>query len=306
MGDRGDQSIKSKVHKVFKVMQNKSLKFKAYLIIFLTVANVFIWYAVSRENREGILTVSFLDVGQGDAIFIDAPNGDQILIDGGPDKKVLRSLGGAIPFYDRSIDLLALTHPHADHLAGLLEVLPRYSVLGFLSSGTKAKTPEYFSLTNYLGTKRPSGMQEVVAKRGTKINLGDGAYIDVLLPITDVASSSPHDGMAVYRLVYGKTSFLFAGDMEKGMENYLVAADGAKLKSDVLKVGHHGSKNSTSEAFLGYVSPKYAVISVGVDNTYGHPAEETIIELEKFGAEVLRTDKLGTVTIKSDGEKISL
>lgn len=283
---------------------DKKVKTKIYIICFLTIANVFTWYAVFREDRQGILTVSFLNVGQGDAIFIDAPNGNQILLDGGPDKSVLRELGSVMPFYDRSIDLLALSHPHSDHLAGLSDVLSRYSVLGFISSGTKVKIPEYVSLHSYLEAEPPSEVKKIVARRGMKIDMGEGVIIDVLLPAIDVASSTPHDGMMVLRLNYGDTSFLFTGDMEKEMENYLLAVENKKLKSDVLKIGHHGSKNSTGESFLGYVAPKEVVISVGAKNMYGHPADETIKRLNNFGINILRTDNDGTVTIKSDGDKI--
>ena len=280
---------------------DKKDKIKLYAICFLVLLNTLIWYVVYCEDRRGILTVSFLDVGQGDAIFIDAPNGNQVLLDGGPDKSVLRQLSSAMPFYDRSIDLVALSHPHSDHTIGLVDILFRYSVLGFISSGTKAKTPEYISLKKEVSDLN---IKDIVARRGMKIDLGDGAIMDVLLPAEDVASSTPHDGMLVIKLNYGKTSFLFTGDMENGLENYLAMSDGKNLKSDVLKVGHHGSRNSTSELFLGLVSPEDAVISVGADNKYGHPANETINILGNFGAQIFRTDKDGSVTIESDGEKM--
>lgn len=278
--------------------------FKIYALGVLIIANALVWYAVFREDRRGVLTVSFLDVGQGDSIFIDAPNGNQILLDGGPDKKVLRALSNVMPFYDREIDLLALSHPHIDHLTGFIDVLDRYSVSGFLNSGTKTQTPEYFAFRNHLEVQPPSGIREIIAKRGMIVDLGDDVYLDVLLPTGDATNLPPHDGMMVTRLRYGNTAVLFTGDMEQGLENYLVSLDGAKLKSDILKVGHHGSKTSTYEALLGYVAPKYAVISVGKNNMYRHPNEATLARLTNFGIPILRTDESGTITFKSDGEKV--
>lgn len=288
-------------------MNSEKLKnsFKIYAFIVLILANALVWYAVFREDRQGILTVSFLDVGQGDSIFIDAPNGNQILLDGGPNKKVLSELSGVMPFYDREIDLLALSHSHVDHFTGFIDVLNRYLVSGFLSSGTKVKTPEYSAMRSYLDVTQPSGIKEIIAKRGMVVDLGDDVYLDVLLPVGDATNLEPHDGMMVTRLRYGNTAVLFTGDMEQGLENYLVSLDGAKLKSDILKVGHHGSKTSTYEALLGNVSPKYAVISVGKGNLYHHPNDETIKRLTDFGIPIIRTDESGTITFKSDGEKIA-
>ncbi len=281
-------------------MRNKNTRFIVYLICVLFFSNLFIWYAVLKEDREGILTVYFFDVGQGDAIFIDTPNGNQILLDGGPDKKVLREIGKSMPFYDRSIDLLALSHPHSDHLSGLLNVFPRYNVFGFLSSGTQVKTSEYFILKKeFLGK-----VKDVIARSGMIADFGGGVFLEVLYPAGDVSSSSPHDGMLVARLVYGKTSFLLMGDTENGLEKYLLSVNKQNLKSNVLKVAHHGSKTSTSEFFVSAVSPKYAVISSGKNNKYGHPSEKTLDVLNKFDVKILRTDVLGTIVIKSDGEKV--
>jgi competence protein ComEC len=262
-----------------------------------------IWYAVYKEDRGGILTVSFLDVGQGDAIFIDTPNGNQVLIDGGPDKKVIRSLNKVMPFYDRSIDLVALSHPHKDHVAGLLEIFSRYLVSGFLESGVSVKTPEYVLLKKIVAD---SGAKSVEALRGMKIDLGGGAVMEVLLPGPLASKTDPHDGMMVLRLVYGETSYLLTGDLEKGIENMLVYVDGEKLESNVLKVGHHGTRNGSYAPLVGNVKPAYAVISVGNNNSYGHPAPETLRRFEDFEIPVLRTDEEGTITFKSDGKLLTL
>ena len=273
--------------------------FKYYFLGSLFLGAIFVWYAVFAETRSG-LKVAFLDVGQGDAIFIEAPNSNQILIDGGPNKAVLRELSKQMPFYDRSVDAVILTHPHLDHYAGLNEVMKKYKVNLEIDSGTKNKGAGFFEFENLVKDKN---IKRLYAKRGMRINLDKDLYLDILLPVVNNENLSEHDGMLVSRLVYKNNSFLLTGDMEDNLENYLlVLGDG--LKSDVLKVGHHGSKTSTSESFLGWVNPDLAVISVGKGNKYGHPHKEVAERLVRFEIPILRTDEKGTVVVKSDGEKI--
>ena len=145
--------------------------------------------------------------------------------------------------------------------------------------------------------------------RGSEVDIGGGAKLAVIFPDRDVAGVSPHGGVLVLGLTFGETSVLFTGDMEDPVENYLTRLDGqipsGSLKSDVLKVGHHGSRTSTGERFLGYVSPKHAVISSGTDNSYGHPHQATLDTLERFEVETLRTDWQGTIVMRSDGQEIN-
>ncbi len=245
--------------------------------------------------------VAFLDVGQGDAIFIQAENGNQILLDGGPNKAVLRQLSKVMPFYDRSIDMIINSHPHADHLAGLVEVLKRYDVNSAIQPGTNSNTPEFQEWENLLVDKK---IPHFYGKRGMKINLDKNLYLEILLPAIDAKNLDPHAGMLVAKLVYGNTSYLLMGDAEKPIENYLVSLEGAGLKTNILKIGHHGSSKSTSESLLGFGAPQYAIISVGKDNSYGHPHKETLNILNQFGISILRTDELGAIKTKSDGENI--
>ena len=283
------------------MMEKIRCNIKWYFLGGLFLATALTWYVVYREDRHGIMTVAFLDVGQGDAIFIEAPNGNQILLDGGPDRKILKSLGAVMPFYDRSIDLLALSHPHLDHFGGFISVVPRYSIGGFVNSGVRDLDPQYGILQRDLAEKN---IKTLMLRRGQQIDMGDGVILDVLLPDRDVSDFKAHDGMLVMRLSYGKTSIMLTGDMEASLENYLVMLDREGLRSQVLKVGHHGSKTSTSLPFLGFVSPTYAVISVGAGNMYGHPNKETLDSLDRFGVKTFRTDISGTIILKSDGEEI--
>lgn len=284
-----------------------SAKFKKYFHLYflggLIFLNFFVWYAILAEDRGGILTVSIFDIGQGDAIFIEAPNGNQILIDGGPDNKILRRLGETLPFYDRSIDTLIVSNPDKDHIAGLIDVLRRYKIDKVIEPGTVSETAVYDELKNEIEKEKAD---KILARRGKRLVLDgkNGVFIDILFPDRDVPGVSTNDGSIVARLIYGGTAFLLTGDSPKTVENYLVSLDGAKLRSNVLKVGHHGSKTSTGEALLGYVLPEYAVISSGKNNKYGHPHKETTNSLQKFNIPYFNTATVGTIVFQSDGNKV--
>lgn len=286
-----------------QLLFSKIKKQSKYLFLFiLLLTAVLVWYAVYEESRSGLM-VAFLDVGQGDSIFIQAENGNQILLDGGPNKAVLRQLSKIMPFYDRSIDMVISSHPHADHLAGLVEVLKRYDISSAVESGTNPNTPEYQEWKNLLGDKK---IPHFYGKRGMKINLDKNLYLEILLPAVDAQNLDPHPGMLVAKLIYNNTSYLLMGDAEKSLENYLVSLEGAGLKTNILKIGHHGSSKSTSENLLGFSAPQYAIISVGKDNSYGHPHKETLNILNEFGIAILRTDESGAIKTKSDGENVSI
>jgi competence protein ComEC len=273
-----------------------------YLVALLIAANVLIYYAIAVEKKSA-LTVAFLDIGQGDAIFIESPTGTQVLVDGGPNASVLRELGRVMPFYDRSIDMLIVTNPDQDHFAGFLDVLERYEVARVLEPGTVGASDLYAELQKAIKNEETT---HSLARRGQVIDLGGGTYLKILFPDRDVAGLSPNDGSIVMQLIYGETEILLTGDTTARIEEYLVSLEGEALQSDVLKVAHHGSRTSTSPLFVAEVSPKYAVISNGKDNRYGHPHQETLDTLEKIGATVFRTDEYGTIILTSDGERVEV
>ncbi len=279
----------------------RSVQIQAIGILVLLVTSFFVSYAMLREERGGILTVSFLDVGQGDSIFIDAPSGRQVLIDGGPDTSVLRELSKVIPWYDRSIDVMIPTHPDADHVSGLVDVLSRYRVSYIIHSDVEGDTATAEALMRSITTE---GGQRIVAQRGQIINLGRGAYLEVLFPDRSVAHVDTNTGCVVARLVYGATAFMFSCDAPQSIEKYLVRLDGKALHSDVLKAGHHGSKTSSSAVFVGFVDPAYAVYSRGCDNSYGHPNKETIDTFARFAVPTFDTCEDGMVTFVSDGKTV--
>ena len=219
-------------------------------------------------------------------------------------------LGREMPFWDRSIDMLVLTHPHADHLDGLLEVFKRYDVSAVLTSGAAHSIPEYQEWAELLKEK---GVNTIIAKAGQRIDAGSGVAFDVLAPFEDFSGQSPknpHDASVVMRLVHGENSILFMGDAEKSIERRLLFESlNSKffiLNSRILKVGHHGSKTSTSDEFLRAVSPEISVIQAGRKNRYGHPTQEVLDRLALVGAKIFRNDLDGDVTIESDGTALDI
>lgn len=278
--------------------------FRKHILLFfvgiLFAANFFIWYAVSAE-RYGELTVAFLDVGQGDAIFIESPTGKQILLDGGPDGSVLSRIGALMPFYDRSIDMLIVSNPDKDHFAGFIDVLKNYQVGEIMEPGTVSQTAIY---RVFKDTAEEKKVKDITARRGMVIDLGGGAHLNILFPDRDASGLSINEGSIIAELVYGNTSFLLEGDAPQNIENYLVSLDGKNLDVDVLKLGHHGSKTSSGDALLAVSSPEYAVISAGLHNKYGHPHKEVLERLAKYNIPALGTYKDGTIVFESNGERL--
>lgn len=272
-----------------------------YFLGALALACFAVWSAVFyTEAHRGRVFLHFLDVGQGDAIFIEAPNGNQVLVDGGPDSTVIARLGEVMPFWDRSIDLVVLTHPHADHLDGLVEVLKRYDVDLVMATGVNHTIPEYEEWHSLL---RKKSVEVVTARAGQKVRLAENTHLNILAPLEDWKGKSPrdiHDAMVISKLIYASTAALLVGDAERPLERQLIAS-GTDINVDILKVGHHGSKTSTSAEFLRATSPGVAVISAGRRNRYGHPAQEVLDRLTSYGVAVYRTDTAGIIAFVSDG-----
>lgn len=251
------------------------------------------------------LQVSFLDVGQGDAVLIMTPAGQQVLIDGGPDPDVAcQRLGGELPFWDKSLDLVVLTHCHDDHLAGLIGVLQQYRVGQVLESGWGGG-PLY---REWLARVADRGIPWTAARAGQEFDLGEGIALQVLYPFDEPvegAESEANSNSLVLRLTWKEVSFLLAGDADTEAEKHILYEGAAAgLRSDVLKVGHHGSLSSTSPAFLAAVDPQVAVISVGAGNLFGHPAESTLAALGEADAALYRTDLHGAITFTTDGDRL--
>jgi competence protein ComEC len=254
---------------------------------------------------DGRLHVAFLDVGQGDAILITTPAGRQILVDGGPSPAALgASLAREMPFWDRSLDLLILTHADKDHMAGLAEVLARYRVGGWLDNGRASQEPLY---VQSLATLEGAGIPRQAVAAGDRLEMDQGAVLTVLHPPRgDLpgALAEDNEGSLVLRLTWGEAAFLLTGDLGAAGEAHLLAS-GQPLDADVLKVAHHGSGSATGRDFLQAVAPRFAVISVALDNLFGHPDPALLERLgEVPDLAVLRTDEAGTVEFITDGERL--
>lgn len=271
--------------------------FRFIPLALLIVANIFVWTVPVHRG----MTVSFLNIGQGDSIFIQSPTGVQLLVDGGPDSSVLRELGKQMPFWDRSIDAVMESHPDKDHIGGLTDVFQRYNVKTFFEPGIPNDTQATVSLESAVKTE---GSQDILARRGMRLDLGGGAYADILFPDRDVSKGPTNDGSIVMHLVYGNTSFLLNGDSPQKIEQYLVSLDPKSLKSDVLKAGHHGSKNSSAPEYVEAVNPAYGVFSRGCNNRYGHPAAEVVALFQQLKIPTFDTCKDGTITFQSNGKTL--
>jgi len=271
-------------HLLQKGMVRKSL------VVALVIVLVLVWAAVF-SLPDGRLHVTFLDVGQGDAIFIQTPTGRRILIDGGPSPALaLQALGRRLPFYDRRIDLVLLTHPHDDHLRGLLAVVERYGVRQALSGSTSGSASSGVA-AQWQQVLQDRGIPLLAVAQPLQIDLGDGPVMQVL------PSAVEGETWLVARLVWQDTSFLLTGDLE---------ADGLRQLANggctVLKVSHHGSADALDKDLLAVMQPDLAVISVGADNRFGHPAESTLALLSQKGVQTLRTDQAGDIEVTVDGQ----
>ena len=258
--------------------------------------------ATLSENKN-LLTVAFLDVGQGDAIFIESPEGVQMLIDGGPNASVVRKLAEVMPSFDMDLDIVLATHPDADHIGGLVDVLERYDVEMVIRTESENDSSVSRTFTELVNAE---GAKVVYARKGQEVALGASTTIEILFPETDTSDMESNTSSIVLKLTHGETAFLLTGDSPKNIEEYLVLTEGEHLRSTVLKAGHHGSRTSTSELFLAEVQPEYAVVSAGKDNRYGHPHVEVTDALFNAGVEVLSTADIGTIVFTSDGETVKV
>lgn len=253
----------------------------------------------SREND--LLTVAFLDVGQGDAIYIETFDGVQLLIDGGPNSSVLRQLSEFMPTLDRSLDVVLATHSDKDHIGGLVDVLQSYQIDHVILTENTNDTAVAKAFSTAVENEK---VNTIMARTGQEINLGASTTLLIYSPETNPEAWESNAASIVAQLRYGSVEFMLTGDAGVDIEEYLAKNYGDLLDSEVLKLGHHGSRTSTSDLFLDIVTPLYAVVSAGKDNSYGHPHNEVVDRLNMRDINIVSTAELGTVVFKSDGEKV--
>lgn len=228
------------------------------------------------------------------------------MVDGGPSgSRTENELSKELPFYDRHLDLIILTHPDADHVAGFQSILEDYKVDQVMEPGSNTDTATYKKIEETIAARQ---IPKTLSRRGMRIVLDQRRkiYLSILFPDRNVSHFETNDSSIVARLTYGHDSFLLTGDSPQKIEKYLVSIDGANLKSDVLKPGHHGSKTSTSDEYVALVQPTYAVISAGLNNRYGFPHQQVLDILNKHHIQILKTYENGTIVFRSDGEHLTI
>lgn len=292
-----------------KTMKKHKGNKKAQLITIIVFAIIAIFSAFFGKdivennlgNTKGNIEISYLDVGQGDAAYIRVNDLD-ILIDAGPrsdSDKLMKQLE------EKNIDdfeIVIATHPHEDHIGGMVKVFEKYDVESFYMPKVTNTTKTFENMINAVSKE---GLKAKVIKEGTSFDLGNGAKIEVYSPIYE-SYEEFNDYSPIMKLTFGNTSYMFTGDAEAHAEQEVVAKYPKNLDADVLKFGHHGSSTSSTKEFVEAVSPEYGVISCGVDNKYGHPHRETLQTIDTQGIKAYRTDKQGQITITSDGNTISV
>ncbi len=275
----------------------KSIRY--FLFAFFLAANLALILAF-YSGKSGAASWTFFDVGQGDAILL-ASGQSQLLLDGGPGAELADKVGRAMPLWDRKIEIVAVTHPQSDHLRGLVDIIESFEV-----GAVYLSFDEYDSnlFRDFIAAAEAAGIPIVRAAAGQKIALGE-FDIEVIWPDGEESGrKNDNYGYIVMIAEAGVKVLLFTGDIEKGPEAALVGSAREKLDADILKVAHHGSETSSGEDFLRAVSPRYAVISVGAGNSYGHPSAAVLDRLK--GTAVLRTDMAGDIVFTQKDGSISV
>jgi competence protein ComEC len=285
------------------------------IVLFLFVLVLVLWGVTVNDNGQGLkeaglqekyigsMQVHFLDVGQGDSIYVRTPDELDILIDGGPDKTVLSELGAVMPYWDRDIDIMILTHPHSDHVTGLVEVLRRYNVKQIYYTGALHTASDYLAWLEEI--KEQEIPLSIVSNR-FNIDLGEEINLEFLWPLENLANKKVtelNNTSIMNKLVFGEVSFLFTGDNEAEVEAELIER-GVDLKADVLKSSHHGSKTSNTEEFINLVDPESVVIQCGEDNSFHHPHGRVLNRYERSNRNIFRTDLDGRVSFITNGFEI--
>ncbi len=262
-----------------------------FLLIHIILLVVF-WFLPFSEP---LAFWAMLDVGQGDAILIHTKTGHNVLIDAGPDASILYALDDVLTISDRTIDLLFITHPHADHLGGALYILQHYHVGGVVMSNVTYNSSQYALLKKEIASK---GILLFEPLAEWDWGLGRDLYLDILFPFSPLNTATfknLNNASTVMMLRSRDYQMLFTADMEESLELLLSMYYGTQLKATDLKVGHHGSKTSSSPLLLNLVQPQEVFISVGRQNSFHHPSETTLERLKSWGS-IKRTDEVGTIT----------
>ena len=276
--------------------------FRWIVLSTLLLCTSFVWLLpyTGEASRRTELTVTFLDVGQGDAILIETFDGIEVLVDGGATNQVLAELAATLGSFDRTIDMVVATHPDADHIGGLVGVFERYDVASVLLTENESDTSVNDAFRERVVSE---GAEVFIARQGQHIALGASTTLSILYPDANPTDMESNASSIVAKLSFGETDVLLTGDAPASVEALLVARYGDALESEILKFGHHGSRTSTSESFLAAVDAVHGIVSAGAENKYGHPHAEVIDRALEYGLSVWETSD-GRVTFVSDGTTV--
>lgn len=272
-----------------------------FLGVILSIGTLTFFQTGSNSAPSQYLSVRFLDVGQGDAIHIQTPDGYEMLIDGGPTALVLRELASGRSFFDSTIDIVLATHPDSDHIGGLVDVLARYQVATIIQTNTINETP---TAAAYNDSTALEQAEVVLAQAGQVIQLGASTTVRILAPAGDTSLWRSNAASIIVQVSYGEIDFLLTGDAPLETEEYLAEIYGESIQSEVLKLGHHGSKTSSSGVFLDAVQPDFAVVSAELNSRYGHPHAEVVERVEERNIQLVSTAQAGTVEFLTDGKTV--
>lgn len=277
---------------------------KVSLVFFLLSVCLISVVCIVSLSQPAKLKVSFLDIGQGDAILIQTPSKKKMLIDGGPSNIVLSRIADEVSYFTRDIDVMIETHPDADHVTGLIPVLEKYNVHTVVTSPGVGSTGVFEDLEKHIDDE---GAGVHLARTGDVIDFHDGVLVKILYPPQKyiVKKNDTNDASISVVVVYGDHTFLLTGDLASNQEGKLISA-GIPKSVTVCKAGHHGSKYSSGEQLLSYIRPEYSVISAGKDNKYGHPNPEAVGRLQKYSKEILSTIERGTISFETDGRTLEV
>lgn len=272
-------------------------------ILFFLFAVIFYFSFRSTDT----LTVTFVDVGQGDGIVIKTPNNKIFVIDGGPNKIIEKTVAHTASLLTKKVHVLLATHPDADHITGLVSVIKDFDVRMVVESPAKGKSGVFDSLENAVEDESKNGAEVHVGNLGDVIDFGDGVTFTVVSPKTDIwHGEDTNDESVTGVLSYGDYTFLLTGDLPITREGAVITSGLVSRNITVLKAGHHGSKFSSGEVFLNYLKPTYSIISAGKKNRYGHPNPEAMERIQKNSKEIISTIDHGSITFVTDGRNISV
>ena len=272
-----------------------------FLGIIFSIGTLTFFQTSSHTAQTQYLSVRFLDVGQGDAIHIQTPDGYELLIDGGATSLVLRELASGRSFFDSTIDVVLATHPDSDHIGGLVDVLARYQVATIIQTNTLNDTPAAAAYADAVINERA---EVVLAQTGQIIQLGASTTVRILSPAGDTTRWRSNAASIIVQVSYGEIDFLLTGDAPFQTEEYLAEVYGASIQSEVLKLGHHGSKTSSSGIFLDAVQPDFAVVSAELNSRYGHPHAEVVERVRERNIQMVSTAEVGTIEFVTDGKTV--